>query len=132
MENLEKINKAALKFLEPLTSEETYKIIVHEAIKLVDASFGSLTLEENGEFKEVYSTLPIKVKRRKKGFTYKAFKESKVIIVDIEKSQQFSKVHPEFKTLSLRSIILIPLAYKEKSIGVLIVNSKRKEHFIND
>lgn len=126
---LQKINKASLKFLEPLDLKETYAIIVKEAIKLVDANYGSLALEEEGEFKDVYSTLPIKVKQRKNGFKYKAFKESKVLVIYNKESEKFKKAHPEFNKTNIKSILLIPLSYKRKSIGVLIVNSEKKEYF---
>lgn len=43
---LEQLNRSALKFLVPLTPQATYKTIVKEAIKLVNAHYGSLTLEE--------------------------------------------------------------------------------------
>jgi hypothetical protein len=50
---LEKIHAAAMRFLISLSLEETYKIIVDEAISLVDAEYGSITLAENNDWKRV-------------------------------------------------------------------------------
>lgn len=123
---LEKIYKSSLNLLEPLAPEDTYELIVKEAVKLVGADYGSLlVLNENG-FSEVYSTLPLKLKRRKKGHTYKAFKDNKAYILHEE---TFGKTHPTLSKLGLRSNVYIPLSYKNKSIGVLIINSKKPKHF---
>lgn len=126
---LTKIHESAIKFLMPLTPEETFKTIVEEAIKLVNGNYGSLTLEDGNGFKQVYSTLPIRVKRRNRGFTYKSFKESKVYMIQTEGSQEFAQAHPEFEKIGIKSILFIPLSYKNRSIGVLVVNSIKKKHF---
>ena len=122
-EILERIYKASLKLLEPLDSESTYEIIVKEAIKLVGANYGSLLVSIDGELTEVYSTLPLKIKRRKKGNTYKAFKEDQAYVLH---KNVFGKTHPELAKLGLISNLYLPISYRKKSIGVLIVNSKKK------
>jgi signal transduction histidine kinase len=123
---LEKIYKASLKFLVPLTPEETYSIIVEEAVKLVGAEYGSVILDQEGELVRVYSSSPLayKTKNRKKGFTYRAFSERKVIMAQIEET---SKAHPELKEVGIRWTMFIPLSYQSKSIGVLTVNSAKNE-----
>ena len=126
---LETINKSGLRLLEPLTLSETYEIIVKEAIRLVDAAYGSLTLISGDKFSQVYSTLPITVKRRKKGFTYKALKSRKILIVNTEKTDGFLKLYPDYQNLGIKSVVLIPLFYKKEAIGVLAINSFRSEHF---
>lgn len=125
---LEKINQASMNFLVPLTVEETYLNVIKEAIKLINGYYGSLILEQDGELKRVYSTLPplIKVKIREEGFTYKAFSERKILV---NRESSLWKVHPEFRKLDIKTNIFIPLAYRKKSIGALIVNSKRKHNF---
>lgn len=125
---IEKIYRSGLKFLVRLSPEETYTTIVNQAIKLVDGDYGVLTLEENGVFKEVFGTLPIKVKRRKKGFTYQAFKEAKVLQIDVDSAKPNS-IHSEHRKIGIKSIILIPISYRTKSIGVLSLHSK-KEQFL--
>lgn len=122
---LEKIQTAGLKFLVPLTLEETYQTIVQEAIRLIDAEYGSILLEENSQWKRVYSSskLANKTENRKKGNTYKAFAENKVIIAHIKETARF---HPELKKQGVKSSIYIPLTYKDKALGVLTINAKKK------
>jgi len=122
---LEKINQAGLKFLLPLTPEETYKTIVHEAVKLIDAEYASIILFVDEELKRVYSSSEkaFKTTNRTNGNTKKAFTTRQVIVADIKETGKF---HPELKTFGIRSTIFIPLAYQDKSIGVLTVNAKKK------
>lgn len=125
---LERIHKAGLRFLVPLTSEETYKTITEEAIKLVKADFAIIYLERDGELERVFASSP-KVKHtyiRHNGFTYRAFNSHSPYVISEKKLQ---KVHPEVAKLGIRSTILIPLTYKNKSIGVLSVDSKKSEFF---
>ncbi len=125
---LEKIHKATLNFLEPLTAEETWKKIVDEAMKLVGAEFGSIFLEESGELKRVYASSYEMYKTivRKRGFTYKAFKKRKAFVVGVER---VSKIHPNVKKMGVKSTIFIPLSYRNKSIGVLSVDSFENQRF---
>lgn len=122
---LEKIHAAAMRFLISLSFEETYKIIVDEAISLVDAEYGSIILAENNEWKRVYasSQLANKITSRRKGNTYKAFNSNKVIIADITETGKF---HPELKKQGVKSTIYIPLSYQDKPLGVLSINAKKK------
>jgi len=122
---LEKIHAAAMRFLISLSLEETYKIIVDEAISLVDAEYGSIILAENNEWKRVYasSQLANKITSRRKGNTYKAFNSNKVIIADITETGKF---HPELKKQGVKSTIYIPLSYQDKPLGVLSINAKKK------
>jgi signal transduction histidine kinase len=123
---LNKIYKSALKFSEPLTPDSTYKTIVDEAIKLVGGEQGSVVLDENGEFKKAYdssreffTSVP-----RKKGFAYKSFVTRKAIVVD---SKDLIDSHPQLG--DRRCAIFIPLSYKNKSIGVLVVRSSKEHAF---
>lgn len=128
MENiLEKIYKASLKLLVPSTPVETYKIIVNEAIKLVNADHGVIHLQEK-DFRVVYASHPnlYQVKPRKKANIYKTFISQKPRIADIS---DVGKAHPEVQKLDIRSSIFIPLSYQHKSIGVLTINTRRKEFF---
>lgn len=123
---LEKIYGAALKFLLPLTTEETYANIVNEAVNLVDGYYGYLAMPENGEFKKVYASSPIayKSKTRKRANTYKVFKTGKPMIITPQ-----ARAHPEIIKLGIRSTIMIPLSYRDKSFGVLVVNAKKDQKF---
>lgn len=125
---LEKIYKAGLKFLDPLGSEETYKTIVDEAVKLVDADYGSIALLIDDDFQKVYSSSPDGVKSpvRKRAFAYQAVSEKRPLIVNTE---DIGDAHPELRQNGIVSTIHIPLSYKNNSIGVLIVNSKKPQKF---
>lgn len=122
---LEKINKSALKFLVPLSPEETYVTIVNEATKLVGAMYGSIVLEQDGKLVRVYSSSPLAYKtvNRKQGNTQKAFKEKKVIVTYIT---EVAKYHPELIGIGVKTTVFIPLSYRGKSIGVLTVNLEKE------
>ncbi len=110
----------------PLTAQETYQMIVEEAIRLNNANYGSLVLEDEGNFIEVYSTLPIRLQRSKKGSTFKAYKENKPYVLYKE---DFMEKYPSLVELKIESIVFIPVSYKKKSIGVLIINSARNAQY---
>ncbi len=126
---LEKIHSSALKFLVPLNTEEIYKVVVDEAINLVEAKFGSLLLDVGGELKRVYTTLPIasQIKIRSRGFTYRTFRYGKPLI---KISKNFANTKLVWK-LGLQSNIFIPLSYENEALGVLIMNSKDNVKFTN-
>lgn len=119
---LEKLYKSVVKFLQPLTIQETNEAIVHEGVKLVGASYGSLILEQNGQLMEIYTTLPFHPERRKRGFTYQAFTKQRLII---KHAQEFGRYHPKVKKLGVKSDIFLPLINKGKPQGVLILNSPK-------
>lgn len=128
--SIEVFNKAALKFLEPLTPKETYKIIVNEAIKLVHGDEGSIALEDSGLLKIVYASLgdPTLRRLRKKGFSYRVFNTRKALVVN---EKALMRVHPELVKIGIKSSILIPLSYKKKTIGVLVIRSYTEKNFSN-
>lgn len=119
---LEQINKSAARFLVPLTMEETFKIIVGEAKKIIGGDYGAIFLEEKGELKRVYADADFlrKFKQRKRGFTYDTFTTIQPKVVDVSAEKNF---HTEIKENGIKSIIHIPLAYKDKAIGVLTIHS---------
>lgn len=129
MENvLAQIHESGLRFLAPLTPEETYQTIAQEVKKLVKADYVSIYLEIDGELERVYtSTSKIEgIRIRQRGFTYKAFTSGEPSVIN---EKNLNKIHPEVAKLGVRSTILIPLIYKKKSIGVLSVDSKKSEFF---
>ncbi|RJQ27812.1 hypothetical protein C4577_00610 [Candidatus Parcubacteria bacterium] len=129
MENLiGKINKTGLKFLEPLSLQKTYKTIMSEALNLTKAEYGEIYIRNKREFEKVYAIPEIlfSVKARKKGFTYKSYRENKPFKIDITEA---SKIHPELIKLGVKSILFIPLSYKSKSIGVLTVQFKNINNY---
>src|SRR5437764_772280 len=120
---LEKIDKAALKFLEPLTPEETYRIIVDEIRKLVDAEHGAVTLEQQGELRRVYASFPTgPVVARKNGFTARAVREKEILFI---KTSDVIAIRPDLKYDGVKHVIMVPLTYRNKSIGVLNLYFKK-------
>src|SRR5437868_2546851 len=107
---LEKINKAALKFLIPLSEEDMYKTIVEEGRKLIDAEHGSIFLERNGMLQRVYasSQLFYGVKIKKSGYVYRSFQSKKPFVGN---AKNLERSFPEIVSLHLNSVILMPLSY---------------------
>lgn len=125
---LHKINTSGVRLLRPLTPEETYKTIVQEAVKLVKGSHGSLFVAHNGILERGYTSLPAlyEVQIRPRGFTYRAFKEKKTIIVDTD---YIVKIHPQIKKMGIKSDILVPISYRNKPIGVISLLSEKSHYF---
>lgn len=125
---LEKINTAGLALLDTLAPAETYRTIVEEAIRLVDAEYGSILLAKEGKLLRAYASddffnlLTI----RKGGTIEEAFKNKKLIVNNIIAG---TKVDLHIREKGIKSVILIPLVYRNKSIGVLSVLSLKREHF---
>ncbi len=129
---LQKIYEASLKFLVPLTPEETYRNIVHEAMKLVGGESGMIVLEKNGKLQRVYKEAPKNfpnLRMRKGGFTNKAFRENKTLLVH---TNELAKSRPKLIAAGVKSNAYIPLGYKNKPIGVLIVRSHKRGHFTQE
>lgn len=127
---LERIHRASLKLLEPLSTEDIYRVIVDEAICLVGADYGSILLEREGILERVYASAEIayQTKIRKKGNTYKAFKEKRPVIASIAET---GRARPNVQKHGILSTLFIPLAYKKQAIGVLTVNSNIDQTFTN-
>lgn len=121
---LDNIYKSSLKFLIPMTAEETYKSVVIEAVKLVGAKYGSIVLNQKNKLVRVYSSSPVAYKTiaRKRGNTYNAYLHQRVIVSDIV---EMGPHHPELISMGIKSTVFIPLSYKNKSMGVLTVNSTK-------
>lgn len=125
---IKQLTESTAKFLEPLTLEGTYQIIVSEAIKLNQADYGTIFLAKNGKLERVYSTVPqeFQVEPRKDGYNAKVFKTGKPVLI---KRSSFLSVHPDFKNQSANFIIGIALRNRGKSIGTLFLQSKRLKPF---
>ncbi len=125
---VERINLAFLKFLEPLTLEETIKRIVHEAIKLVNGHDGRITINTAEGLKVLYSS-SIKLKEypvRKNGHTYRSFTKRKAFVVQ---ANGFEKIYPNTK---YKSVIFVPLFYKSESYGVLLIRSYTPKEYTSE
>jgi K+-sensing histidine kinase KdpD len=125
---LEKIYGASLRFLEPMSLENTCEIVVKEAIKLVNAEYGSLFIYKKNQLRRYYTTSEelAKIVPPRTGNVYTTFREQKSRVITIKENEQ---VHPKIRSLGIRSIILIPLIYKNKSMGVLTMHSFQNKDF---
>lgn len=119
---LEEINKSAVKFLVPLTSEETYRVIVEEAKHIIGGDYGSILLEVNGELKRIYTDADFlrEIKPRKAGNAYKTYETKELHILNKDTIDKFS---PIYKKHGIQSLVHIPLSYQDKAIGVLSIKS---------
>lgn len=128
---IEKVYAASLNFLVPETLEETYVVIIEEAMKLVKGEFGSIFLAEKGELQRVYATTPefYKVVPRKNGYTFTVFKSR---VPKVLSAVDMDIAHPEFKIIGTRSDIMIPLSLNDKSMGVLTIMSRKDKNFATE
>ncbi len=125
---LEKIYNSSLKFLFPLKREETYNLIVKEAMALTGADYGSLFLKRGRTLERVYATSEsfYQIKNRPKGSMYQAYKENKIKILNVP---FLSELHPVLRDLKVRSIIAAPLSNKGVKMGVIALQSREVEKF---
>lgn len=125
---LDKVYKSGLRFLIPLTLEETYEIIVKEATRLVKGDMGSILLYKKGQLERVYASNPAlyNIKPRKRGLMYQVYKSRQPRILTV---QEIIKIHPEIELTEARADISIPLTYFNRSMGVLSILSTKKGDF---
>ncbi len=125
--NLENIYESAAKLLVPLTPDEIYKTIVEEAMKLSETEYGTIFLLQNGRLIQHFTNTKYPTDEpRKEGFTYASFKSGKAIIL---KTKVIKEIHPEIINQGVKSLIIIPLEFNNKSIGVLTLQSSEEKHF---
>lgn len=128
MVNLEKIYHSTIRLLIPSSLQETYMIVVNEAIKLVDAKYGSIFMPKDGKIVRVYTSDPGLniIRPRSSGITENVFKTGEPRLLDIKK---IAENHPNMEKFNVGSDITIPLAYGHIVIGVLSVLSAKGKRF---
>ncbi|MBI2590455.1 MAG: GAF domain-containing protein [Candidatus Blackburnbacteria bacterium] len=126
-----KIYGSVLKFLVPLTPEQTFATIVQEAIKLAQGEHGSILIETQGKLKRVYSTYPVLFKNepRKGGIRYEVFTSRQARILGAKQIQQVKERHPSLRSIHNRAAIILPLVYQDTSLGILSVIALHNENF---
>lgn len=129
---LDQLHLAVLNLLVPLDQESAYKVIVDEAVKLIDCQDGLIVREVDDKLQTVYGSSPqaAAFTVRRHGNTFKALKENKIIVLhdsDLKRTTS-PKTHPR----NIHSIILVPLSYQETSEGVLIIRRARDKKFSKD
>lgn len=130
MENiLERINQAGLEFLVSLNLQQTYAKVAGEAARLVGAKMAVLHLWEDGNFVRAGSyppSLPTIGEPRKRGFTFRSYKEKQAFIV---RAATLNNVHPELKRFGYEEVVFIPISDHEGSIGTLSVMMPKEKAF---
>lgn len=128
MDTLDKIYKLGSKFLTPLTLEETYQLIVSEALNLVKADDGSILLLSENQLQRVYASSSIfyKIAPRKRDFMYRVLKSQKPVILSVK---QIAKSHPVIAQTKIKSDVILPLIDHQKPIGVLSIMSLKENYF---
>lgn len=132
MENiLEKIHKAALKFLVPLSVEEIYAVIGEEAVKLVGGEHSTIYVARDGGLERVYASHPdlFRIGANKTDLRYRVFKKRKPEVLNLKFMKDLKKKHPFMGEVYDRSAVLIPLSYRNKSVGLLSVMALKNTIF---
>lgn len=126
---LSALYQSAVKLLEPLSEEDTYRTIIEEGQKLSRCTGGSLFLADSKrKLVREYSNIPPErhVTPRKDGFAYQAFKKREIIVLTPKILKQ---IHPDnYKRLG-QYVVMVPIAFGKVSMGVLILQSNKKVLF---
>lgn len=126
---LSALYQSAVKLLEPLSEQETYKTITEEGEKLAGCNGGTLFLADaRKKLVCYYSNLPVEkqITPKKNGIAYQSYIHRKVIVVT---PKVIKRIHPESYQNISKYVVMIPISYGKKSMGVLILQSSRKVIF---
>lgn len=126
---LQNIYESTVKFLASQTLPETYKTAVLEAVRLTQANYGTIYLTQHGILHKVYTTVPpeYRTEPREHGLTYKAFHSGKLLVISNDKLNKTQLLRNDIK-----SLVLIPLTYHNKPLGVLTLQAKKGKHFTEE
>lgn len=117
---LTNIHKSSLKFLVPLTIEETYRTILEEATLLVGSDYGNIIIfnEAMACFQRIYSTAPkvFQFDQQQADFVNHAFITNQPVVNQIKKNPQ--KEHLELGT---QTVVYVPMTFKKKTAGVIVL-----------
>jgi signal transduction histidine kinase len=122
------IYDSSLKFLVPLDTEETYMVVVNEAIKLVGGKHASIFLWEKNKLKRAYTTYDElnKIELREDGITNQVFRTR---VPNLRHKDDLVAANKVFLQLSFYSDISVPLIYGHITLGVLSVLSAEGKKF---
>ncbi len=122
---LENIYQSSFKFLSTLSLEDTYQVIVKEAVRLTNTEWGTIFLANRGVLSRAYTTLPQLYqgnKLRKIGYTYKTFKTGRPYKLT---GPRFNKNHHMYAK-GIKTLIFVPLYYNNVPTGSLNLLSTRE------
>jgi signal transduction histidine kinase len=116
-EIFEDLRIASSRFFLSKEPQDTYRIIVEEAKRLLEADYGSLFLWKNSKLERVYTSFPqlYKVIPRKNGRTVGVIMNQEPLLYDISADRD----HPMLHRLGVRFVVSFPLLYADKAIGVV-------------
>ncbi len=124
--SLQKLSGITIRFLHPLSPEDTYAILLKEAEKMFGTSGGSIFLRFHKKWYRVYSTIAEEkqITPRSTGFSYLTLQTRVPTVISKEK---FLKSHPQVKNYTEESLLLVPLYYNNESIGIIALRSAKKK-----
>lgn len=122
---IEQIYESGLKFLIPLTPQETYRVIAEETGRLFRAEYVTILLANRSKLQRVYTFGPkeYQLKFRRNGYTYTTFRTGKPHVIPIGKLRQ---AHPETPESNIKTVFTIPLIYQKKISGVINLQSTKE------
>jgi K+-sensing histidine kinase KdpD len=123
-DKLIEIYESAATLLKAQSLNGTYKTIVAEAAKLAGAMSGTIYLAQKSDLKRVYTSIPrdFRIQPRKGGYTYVCYNEKRALFIEADFVRN---IHPEWKEHRAGSVVMLPLTYDSKCIGVLTLHSNR-------
>ena len=112
------MQKQLLGILSADSLKEVYELSVKKPCKFAGAEYGSLFLGKEGNLYRVYSTLPLKIQvdPRQKGNSFRCYSQQKTILIS---NQELKKIHPQQVKAGINSVLIIPLGYQNRPLGVL-------------
>ncbi len=127
-DKLEQIYKASLDLLETTSVHQTYDTIIHWAMKLVGAKYGSIFEINDNQAKRIYTSdkTLFAIQPRKDGGAYVTYQTKKPYL---KQARDIAKIHPELIELGVTSDISIPLSYGNQAYGVLSVLAPKGKPF---
>lgn len=131
---LKEIHEVGKVYLSKKTIDEAYRTVVKEALSHYEGLEGSILIAEGDELKRIYASSPLfyNIKVKKNDIKFKAYKTLTPLLVSGKEYKIDEKDYPFLKKLKIRSIILIPLSYAYKRVGIFVVWSKRAKPKMNE
>jgi signal transduction histidine kinase len=123
-EYLQRLNAFANRLLAEHSFEELNKIVVEEAMALSEAEYGCLIYKNKDNIKSAYTSSSFLPKMIKRGALEKAFHKNSV--VSFPKSNLRDDAS-ELKNSGIKNISAIPLIYKDRSLGLIMLFSTKEE-----
>src|SRR5260221_5334166 len=118
--------KSILSVVEPISLTKTYRVIIEESSRLVEAEYGAIFMMKDGILKETYSTLSREsdIQPRKNDYCYKSCRNRQIYIFG---KKEIKRLYPLMQ--NTKSLVLIPLFYGSQSLGILVLRSSKIFHF---